>query len=114
MVLTIQSDTRLALSADCTTPHPRFAHLLPQGEKASTEELRFHGLLPLWEKVAKPDEGSISQHGPNLTRSPGPASASCARWDRGKPCAGGSIWASPRQTHHRQCSRATAPASASW
>src|SRR5687767_7473586 len=48
--------------ADCATPHPPFGHLLPQGEKATTADSRFHCLLPLWEKVAKPDEGSISQH----------------------------------------------------
>jgi hypothetical protein len=50
------------LSADRTTPHPPFGHLLPQGEKATTVGSRFHALLPLWEKVAKPDEGSRSQH----------------------------------------------------
>ncbi len=50
------------LRADAATPHPPFGHLLPQGEKAPTADSRLYGLLPLWERVAKPDEGSISQH----------------------------------------------------
>src|SRR5688500_18964827 len=32
-------------------PLIRLRHLLPQGEKAATADSRFHGLLPLWEKV---------------------------------------------------------------
>ena len=40
-------------------PHPASGHLLPQREKADTPPSRFDGLLPMGEKVAKPDEGAL-------------------------------------------------------
>jgi len=46
-------------------PHPPFGHLLPSREKADTRTSRLNCLLPLREKVAKPDEGGATRS--NLT-----------------------------------------------
>jgi hypothetical protein len=44
-------------------PHPPFGHLLPSREKADTLASRLDCLLPLWEKVAKPDDGEAANTG---------------------------------------------------
>jgi hypothetical protein len=46
---------------DGATPHPPLGQLLPQGEKAMEPNVLSRRLLPLWEQVAKPDEGATGR-----------------------------------------------------